>query len=551
MKISVIITLKKDVLDPQGKVIHQTLDDMGFNTIDQVRQGKYFSLEDKIKISVALDNLGIDYIEGGWPGANPTDTEFFQKKHDFKNSKLTSFGMTKRSGRSADNDPGLSAIMDSNTSSVCLVGKSWDFHVDIALGITNDENLENISESAKHFIKENKEFMFDAEHFFDGYKANPKYAISCLQAAFDQGARWIVLCDTNGGTLPHEITKIVTEVCKSIPGKNLGIHAHNDTGNAVANSLSAVLAGVRHIQGTINGLGERCGNANLMSLIPTFYLKKDFSEKFEINVKPNNIKNLTQCSRLLDEILNRKPNKHLPYVGAAAFSHKGGLHVSAVQKNPKTYEHIDPEEVGNSRNIVVSDQAGKSNILSRLKTIGINVKEDDPKIKKLLNEVKDREFIGYSYDGADASFELLARRIIGEIPRYISINEYDVSVKKNSSGKIISSAKAQLEVDGEKIICEGEGNGPVNALDNAIRQNVDKLNKYSKYLKDLKLVDYKVRILNTGTEAVTRVSIESTDSKGKNWFTIGVSTNIIDASFKALVDSLDYKLFKDNAPASL
>ena len=514
-------------------------------------QGVDFSVDDKIKIASSLDNLGIDYIEGGWPGANPTDTEFFQKKHNFKNSKLTAFGMTKKTGRSADNDPGLSALLNSNTPAVCLVGKSWDFHVDIALGISNEENLENISESAKHFVKEKKEFMFDAEHFFDGYKANDKYALSCLKAAFDQGARWIILCDTNGGTLPHEVTKIINEVIKVIPGKNLGIHAHNDTGNAVANSLAAVWAGVRQVQGTINGLGERCGNANLMSLIPTFFLKNDFASKFEVQIKPQNIKNLTQCSRLLDEILNRKPNKHLPYVGAAAFSHKGGLHVSAVQKDPKTYEHINPEEVGNSRNIVVSDQSGKSNIISRLKTIGIEIEENDPKIKKLLEEVKDREFIGYSYDGADASFELLARRIIGEIPRYILIQEYDVSVKKNSTGEIISLAKAQLEVDGEKIMCEGKGNGPVNALDNAIRQNVDRLNKYSKYLKDLKLVDYKVRILNTGTEAITRVSIESTDSKGKNWFTIGVSANIIDASFKALVDSLDYKLFKDNAPASL
>jgi 2-isopropylmalate synthase len=514
-------------------------------------QGVDFSVKDKEKIALALDNLGVDYIEGGWPGANPTDTEFFQKKNNFKNAKLTSFGMTKRTGRSADNDPGLSAIMNSNTSSVCLVGKAWDFHVDVVLGISNKENLENISESAKHFIKKDKEFMFDAEHFFDGYKANPQYALSCLKSAFDQGTRWIVLCDTNGGTLPHEVSKIINEVSKHIPGKNLGIHAHNDTGNAVANTLAAVLAGVRQVQGTINGLGERCGNANLMSLIPTFFLKNDFSSKFKINIKPDNIKNLTQCSRLLDEILNRKPNKHLPYVGAAAFSHKGGLHVSAVQKDPKTYEHINPMEVGNLRNIIISDQAGKSNITSRLKTIGIDIKENDPKIKKLLDEVKEREFIGYSYDGADASFELLARRIIGEIPRYILIKEYDVSVKKNSTGKIISTAKAQLEVDGEKIICEGEGNGPVNALDNAIRQNVDRLAKYSKYLKDLKLVDYKVRILNTGTEAVTRVSIESTDSKGKNWFTIGVSTNIIDASFKALVDSLDYKLFKDNAPASV
>jgi len=513
-------------------------------------QGVDFSLDDKQKISIALDNLGVDYIEGGWPGANPTDTEFFQKKHNFKNSKLTSFGMTKKTGRSADNDPGLSALINSNTSSVCLVGKSWDFHVDIALGITNEENLENIRETAKHFIKEKKEFMFDAEHFFDGYKANSEYAIACIKAAFDQGARWIVLCDTNGGTLPHEVSKIVNEVSKIIPGKNLGIHAHNDTGNAVANSLAAVLSGARQIQGTINGLGERCGNANLMSLIPTFFLKKDFSSKYEINIKPNNIKNLTQCSRLLDEILNRKPNKHLPYVGAAAFSHKGGLHVSAVQKNPKTYEHINPEEVGNSRNIIVSDQAGKSNIISRLKTIGIDIKENDPKIKKLLEEVKDREFIGYSYDGADASFELLARRLLGEIPKYLTISKYDVSVTKDSKNKINSTAKAHILVDGKEIVCIGSGNGPVNALDNAIRSNVEKVGKYSKYLKDLKLVDYKVRILNTGTNATTRVSIESTDREGKSWFTIGVSPNIIDASFKALIDSLDYKLYKENAPAN-
>ena len=514
-------------------------------------QGVHFSLDEKIKIANALDNLGVDYIEGGWPGANPTDTEFFQKNLKLKNSKFTAFGMTKKSGRSADNDPGLSAILNSNTSSVCVVGKSWDFHVDVALGITNEENIENISETTKHFVKNNKEFMFDAEHFFDGYKENQKYALECIKAAYDNGAKWVVLCDTNGGTLPHEVSKIVKEVTTHIPGKNLGIHAHNDTGNAVANSIAAVLSGVRQVQGTINGLGERCGNANLMSLIPTFYLKKEFKEKFETNIKENDIKNITQCSRLLDEILNRKPNKHLPYVGAAAFSHKGGLHVSAVQKDPKTYEHINPEDVGNNRNIVVSDQSGRSNIMSRLKTIGIKIEESDPKIKKLLEEVKDREFIGYSYDGADASFELLARRAMNEIPRYISIKEYDVTVKKDKNGKIVSSAKAHLEVDKKIILCEGLGNGPVHALDNAIRNNVDKLAKYSQYLKDLKLVDYKVRILNTGTEAVTRVSIESTDSNGKNWFTIGVSANIIDASFKALIDSLDYKLYKDKAPASL
>ena len=406
-------------------------------------QGVDFSLNEKEKIAKSLDNLGVDYIEGGWPGANPTDTEFFNKDLNFKNANLTAFGMTKKSEHSAKNDPMLSSLINSKSSSVCLFGKSWDFHVDVALGISNDQNLENISESAKHIVNSGKEFMFDAEHFFDGYKSNPEYAISCLKAAYDNGARWIVLCDTNGGTLPHEISKIVEEVTKHIPGKNLGIHAHNDTENAVANSLVAVQAGVRQVQGTINGLGERCGNANLMSLIPTFFLKKDFSDKYEINIKPENIKNLTQCSRLLDEILNRKPNKHLPYVGASAFSHKGGMHVSAVQKDPKTYEHINPDEVGNARNIVVSDQSGQSNIMSRLNAIGINIKKDDPKIKKLLHEVKDREFIGYSYDGADASFELLARRLMGEIPRYISINEYDVSVKKDSTGEVISFAKAK------------------------------------------------------------------------------------------------------------
>ena len=513
-------------------------------------QGVDFSIDDKIKIAEELDKLGVDYIEGGWPGANPTDTEFFQRNVKYNNSKLTAFGMTKRSGRSAENDPGLSALLNSKASAICLVGKTWDFQVKQTLNITEKENLNIIKKNiqvAKNYFDE---VLFDAEHFFDGFKNNKDYAISCVKSAYDNGARWIVLCDTNGGTLPDEVEKIIREVTKHIPGKNLGIHAHNDTGNAVANSLVAVSAGVRQVQGTINGLGERCGNANLMSIIPTIHLKEYFSNNFSTNIKSENISKITQSSRLLDEILNRKPNQHLPYVGAAAFSHKGGLHVSAVQKDPKTYEHIEPELVGNVRNIVVSDQSGKSNIISRLKLIGVEFKEDDPKIKKLLDEVKDREFIGYSYDGADASFELLARRLMGEIPRYISIKEYDVSVKKDKLGNIISSAKAQLEVDKKIILCEGEGNGPVHALDNAIRNNVDKLAKYSQYLKDLKLVDYKVRILNTGTAAVTRVSIESTDSKGKNWFTIGVSPNIIEASFKALVDSLDYKLFKDNAPAS-
>ena len=513
-------------------------------------EGVNFSIDDKIKIAMTLSKLGVDYLEGGWPGANTLDTTFFNNPPKLTNTTLTAFGMTKRSGRSAENDPGLSALLNSKAPAICLVGKSWDFHVDVALGITNEENLENIKESAKLFVKNKKEFMFDAEHFFDGYKRNKEYALSCIKTAYDEGARWIVLCDTNGGTLPHELGEIVSKVGKEIPGKNLGIHAHNDTENAVANSLTAVLAGVRQVQGTINGLGERCGNANLISLIPTIVLKKTFSDHFEININENKIKTLTECSRLLDEILNRKSNRRAAYVGPSAFAHKGGLHVSAVSKDPKTYEHIDPSLVGNIRNIIVSDQAGKSNIMSRLSKYGIKIDKNDPKIQNLLNEVKEREFVGYSYDGADASFELLARRLLGEIPKYLTISKYDVSVKKESKDKINSFAKAHILVDGQEVVCEGSGNGPVNALDNAIRTNVDKVGKYSKYLKDLKLIDYKVRILNTGTNATTRVSIESTDSTGKSWFTIGVSPNIIEASFKALIDSLDYKLYKEKAPAN-
>jgi len=513
-------------------------------------EGVNFSVDDKNKIAKALSKLGVDYLEGGWPGANILDTTFFNNPPNLGDTTLTAFGMTKKSGRSAENDPGLSALLNTKATAICLVGKSWDFHVDVALGITNEENLENIKESAKLFIKNKKEFMFDAEHFFDGYKKNPEYALNCIKTAFDEGARWIVLCDTNGGTLPNEVGAIVSKVIKVIPGKNLGIHAHNDTENAVANSLTAILAGVRQVQGTLNGLGERCGNANLISLIPSLSFKKTFSDNFEINIDKTKIKTLTECSRLLDEVLNRKSDTRAAFVGASAFAHKGGLHVSAVSKDPKTYEHIEPNLVGNVRNIIVSDQAGKSNIMSRLNKYGIKIDNNDSKVQKLLNEVKDREFVGYSYDGADASFELLARRLIGDIPKYLTISKYNVSVKKENNNEINSFAKVHILVDGKEIICEGSGNGPVNALDNAIRSNVEKVGKYSKYLKDLKLVDYKVRILNTGTNATTRVSIESTDSQGKSWFTIGVSPNIIEASFKALIDSLDYKLYKDKAPAN-
>jgi 2-isopropylmalate synthase len=513
-------------------------------------QGVDFSIDDKVKITKALSILGVDYIEAGWPGANPLDTSFFNSQPDSKDSVLVAFGMTKKHGRSADNDLGLSALLNANTKSVCIVGKTWDYHVDIALQISNDENLENIRETTKHFVKNKKEFIFDAEHFFDGYKNNKDYAISCIKAAYDNGARWIVLCDTNGGTLPHEISDIVSEVTKIIPGKNIGIHAHNDTENAVANSLAAVIAGARQIQGTLNGLGERCGNANLVSIIPTLLLKEYFKERFDISVNHEKISYLTDCSRLLDEILNRKSNKRAAYVGSSAFAHKGGLHVSAVQKDPRTYEHINPELVGNRRSVVISDQAGRSNIISRLEKLGIVIDPKDPKIQKILDEVKDREFAGYSYDGADASFELLTRRLLGEVPNYIEIKNYEVKVIKNEkvSKNANSYAKVTLVIDGKEYLCEGEGNGPVNALDQAIRNNLANTGKYSEYLSDLKLIDYKVRILNTGTNAVTRVSIESTDKTNNSWFTIGVSPNIIEASFRALIDSIDYKLYKSKAP---
>lgn len=515
-------------------------------------QGVDFSLQDKIKISKALAMLGLDYIEAGWPGANPLDTSFFNDQPDVKDSTFVAFGMTKKSGRSAENDPGLSSLLNANTRSVCVVGKTWDYHVDIALNMSNEENLENIKETTKHFVNNEKEFIFDAEHFFDGYKNNKEYALSCIKTAYDHGARWIVMCDTNGGTLPYEVSTIVSEVAKIIPGANLGIHTHNDTENAVANSLAAVISGVRHVQGTLNGLGERCGNANLVSIIPTLLFKKYFSDRFTTAVNEEKISYLTDCSRLLDEILNRKPNNRAAYVGSSAFAHKGGLHVSAVQKDPKTYEHIDPTLVGNNRTVVISDQAGRSNIISRLDKLKITVDPKDPKIQKILDEVKDREFSGYSYDGADASFELLTRRLLGQVPNYIQIKNYEVSVVKNeeTSSDLNSKAKATLIVDGKEIVCEGIGNGPVNALDQAIRNNLENIGKYSEYLKDLKLIDYKVRILNTGTNAMTRVLIESSDKSNENWFTIGVSPNIIEASFRALIDSIDYKLYKSQAPAN-
>ncbi|NQV47552.1 MAG: citramalate synthase [Rhodospirillaceae bacterium] len=511
-------------------------------------QGVDFNTSDKELIALELDRLGVDYIEGGWPGANPTDNAFFAKPPALKSARLTAFGMTRRAGRSADNDPGLSDLMGAGTKAICMVGKTWDFHVDVALEISHDENIAMIGDSIAHAVKKTDEVLFDAEHFFDGYKANPEFAMSCLKAAYDNGARWIVLCDTNGGTLPDEIERIVTQVIKHIPGKNLGIHCHDDTGNAIANSLAAVRAGARQVQGALNGLGERCGNTNLVSIIPTLMLKMGF----DTGVTHDGLTHLTHVSRMLDEHLNRPPNKSAPYVGESAFSHKGGLHVSAVEKDPRSYEHVVPELVGNQRHIVVSDQSGRSNILARFREIGLDVDAGDPKLSKLVELVKEREFDGYAYDGAEASFELLARRALGSVPDYFSCSSFRVVDERRWNDKreliTVSEATVKLDVGGEEHMAVAEGNGPVNALDMALRKV---LTPIYPDLADLRLVDFKVRILRAtdATAAMPRVMIESADSNGALWSTVGVSTNIIDASYEAMRDSIVYKLYRDGAAA--
>ena len=510
--------------------------------------GVDFTLSDKLAIAGMLDELGIDYVEGGYPGANPVDTELFGKDRNL-DTTLTAFGMTRRPGRSTSNDPGLAALLDAKADAICFVAKSWDYHVKVALETTNEENLASIRDSVRAAKAKGREVLLDCEHFFDGYKANPKYALACAKAAYEEGARWVVLCDTNGGTLPDEVEKIVGEVVKLIPGDHVGIHAHNDTEQAVANSLAAVRAGVRQIQGTLNGLGERCGNANLVSIIPTLKLKPEFADRFDIGVTEAALKKLAHVSHALDERLNRAPNRHAPYVGESAFATKAGIHASAIMKDPTTYEHVAPETIGNRRKVLVSEQAGKSNVLAELERVGIKADKDDPRIGRLLEIVKEREAIGYAYESADASFELLARRTLGKVPNYFDVTQFDVNVEQRYNAKgervTVTMAVVKVKVGDDNMISAAEGNGPVNALDLALRKD---LGKYQKYIAGLKLTDYRVRILNTGTEAVTRVLIESEDEHGERWTTVGVSPNIIDASFQALMDSIVFKLVKSGAP---
>jgi 2-isopropylmalate synthase len=512
--------------------------------------GVDFSLHDKRMIAALLDELGIDYIEGGYPGANPMDTEFFAQKPDFNHARFTAFGMTRRAGRSVSNDPGVAGLLEARADAICFVAKSSAYQVRVALETTKEENLASIRDSVSAAKAAGREVMLDCEHFFDGYKEDSEFALACAKAAYDAGARWVVLCDTNGGTMPHEIEAIVREVVKHIPGGHVGIHAHNDTEQAVANSLAAVRAGARQIQGTLNGLGERCGNANLCSLIPTLSLKKEFADTFEMAVTPDKLKTLVKVSHALDDILNRAPNRHAPYVGASAFVTKTGIHASAILKDPATYEHVAPESVGNHRMVLVSDQAGRSNVLAELERAGIPFDKNDPKLTRLVEEMKSREAAGYAYESADASFDLLARRTLGRVPDYFRVEQFDVNVEQryNANGRRVTVAMAvvKVDVDGETLISAAEGNGPVNALDVALRKD---LGKYQKYIEGLKLIDYRVRILNGGTAAVTRVLIESEDENGTRWTTVGVSPNIIDASFQALMDSVIYKLVKSGAPA--
>ena len=520
----------------------------------QQTQGVNFTVDDKIRISNALDELGIDYVEGGWPGANPTDSDYFNTNPQLK-ATFTAFGMTKRSGKSAENDEVLSAVLNANTPGVCLVGKAHDFHVTKALGISLEENLSNISDSVRHIVSKGREALFDCEHFFDGYRENPNYALKAAKVAYEAGARWIVLCDTNGGALPSQVFSATKAVIDSgIPGDRIGIHTHNDTEHAIANSLAAIDAGARQVQGTLNGLGERCGNANLVTLIPTLLLKDPYSSLYETGVDLNKLSSLTSISRTLDDILNRVPDKWAAYVGSSAFAHKAGLHASAILKDPQTYEHIDPSVVGNERIIPMSNQAGQSNLKKRLMDAGLEINSQDSRLSEILNAIKDREDRGYAYDSAQASFELVARKILGQLPTFFEIKRYRVTVekRKNKYGNMVSLSEAVVvaKIGKNKVLSVSESmdpdcgdQGPVNALSKALAKD---LGPYQNCIDDMTLTDYKVRITGSGTDAVTRVIIDSQDGQGRRWSTVGVSANIVDASFEALLDAINWKLIRDN-----
>lgn len=502
------------------------------------REGLTLSLEDKIRIAYKLDEMGVPFIEGGWPGANPKDVQFFWhlKENPLKHAQVVAFCSTRRPNVAAAEDKLLQAILAAETHWVTLFGKSWDLHVTEGLNTTLEENLAMIGDSIAYLMSQGRQVIYDAEHWFDGYKYNPDYALQTLQAAADAGAAWLVLCDTNGGTLPHEVTEIIQAIRQALPKLTvpLGIHTHNDAGMAEANAIAAVREGSTMVQGTINGYGERCGNANLCTLLPTLQLKLDYD-----CIAADQLTQLATTSRLVSEIVNLAPNDHAPYVGRSAFAHKGGIHVSAVQKNPFTYEHIAPDAVGNQRRIVISDQSGLSNILAKAESCGLNLNKQDPKCREILVQLKELESEGYQFEAAEASFQLLMRSALGHRQEFFTLKGFQVHY---DMGDRHSPALATIKVavNGKDLLEVGEGNGPVSALDQALRKA---LTRFYPEIASFSLTDYKVRILDgaAGTAAKTRVLVESSDGINR-WTTVGVSPNILEASYRALVEGIEYGL---------
>lgn len=501
-------------------------------------EGVSFSLEDKLLIAKRLDALGLDYIEGGYASSNPKERHFFAQatKLKLKNAKIAAFGNTRRAKTKVEDDVSLNAVFSCKTPVATLVGKCWDLHVRDVLKCSLEENLAICAESVAYLKKKRREVIFDAEHFFDGYKKNPKYAMKVLQVAAEAGAKTLVLCETNGGALPNEVYEITKNICEEFATLTIGVHTHNDCDCAVASSLTAVNAGATHVQGTINGLGERCGNANLCTVMPNLSIK--MGHEVLDNKK---IKTLTEVSRFVFEIANLNPATNMPYVGESAFAHKAGLHVDALRKNKKTYEHIDPALVGNERRFLISELSGKSNILAKLEKA--NIAQDKTLAKQILTKVEELEEQGYQFEAAEGSFELLVKKIIGTYKKFFDLQQYHITVERNTAGDIVTEATVKLTVDGKNEHVVSEGDGPVDALNTALRKALE---PFYPQLKDMHLVDYKVRIINpaAGTAAATRVVIETRDSDNI-WGTVGVSENVIEASWKALVDSVEYKLLKD------
>ena len=502
-------------------------------------EGINFSVQDKIQIAQKLDDLGIHYIEGGWPGSNPKDIAFFEKaqKINFHKAKICAFGSTRKAEVKPDQDKNLRLLIEAGTPIITIFGKSWTLHVTHALRTTLDENLRMIDDSITYLKKAEKTVFYDAEHFFDGFKHDPEYALKTIEVAYNAGADSLILCDTNGGVLPHEINDIFQRVVAHLPDSvGIGIHAHNDSGVAVANTLVAVQCGAGQVQGTFNGYGERCGNANLCTIIPNLVLKMGIH-----CLSSEELKKLVEVSHFIDEIANMRPSHYQPFVGKSAFTHKGGIHASAILRDPLTYEHVIPEVVGNQRRILVSEQAGKSSVLYRAKEIGIDLPADDPRVADLIEKIKASESYGYQYEGADASFELMLREILGETINYFTLQGFRVIVEKRGDEGVVTEATIKLRIGEHLLHTAAEGDGPVHALDNAFRKALE--NMYPQ-LKKIRLSDYKVRVLNEkdATAAKIRVLIQSTDGS-HTWGTVGVSTDIIEASWEALEDSIKYGLW--------